>query len=343
MNDPPNIMEDVPLRAENQASRGFTQFVIPLLKTGMRIDEWEPLFRAATTSLLVQENGESLVIGLLPAYINRRPAEVEIVKEAIRKTTIDESFELLRTLDDPIDKYAMMQSLCKADWTPGTAIDDFFYQLRQKAKHAGAGLDLVLSIVIGQLPKRIQTSAKNEYIIEKGTDPVISEDGARKTIVKIKESLSERGIALDLGYRQLDKTMARISNVNVEAHEDSTDRLAAVSHSSYQGRTQRSNYTRNRGGYNRGGNSYRTRASNGQTCFVCNRHGHYARNCTDQFCQKCGTKGHAMRDCVEQISAITEKETSRSVPEETVVIHVSIENIICDAMIDSGAALSVIN
>ena len=137
--------------------------------------------------------------------------------------------------------------------------------------------------------------------------------------------------------------MARISNVNVEAHEDSTDRLAAVSHSSYQGRTQRSNYTRNRGGYNRGGNSYRTRASNGQTCFVCNRHGHYARNCTDQFCQKCGTKGHAMRDCVEQISAITEKETSRSVPEETVVINVSIENIICDAMIDSGAALSVID
>ena len=80
------------------------------LKPNSRIDEWEPLFRAAVTPLLLQENGESLAIGLLPAYVNMRPAETELMKEVVKLKTLDEAFELLRSLDDPIDKYAMMQS-----------------------------------------------------------------------------------------------------------------------------------------------------------------------------------------------------------------------------------------
>ena len=98
--------------------KGTTQFVIPVLKPNSRIDEWEPLFRAAVTPLLLQENGESLAIGLLPAYVNRRPTETELMKEVVKLKTLDEAFEILRSLDDPIDKYAMMQSLCRADWIP---------------------------------------------------------------------------------------------------------------------------------------------------------------------------------------------------------------------------------
>ena len=41
--------------------KGTTQFVIPVLKPNIRIDGWEPLFRAAVTPLLLQENGESLI------------------------------------------------------------------------------------------------------------------------------------------------------------------------------------------------------------------------------------------------------------------------------------------
>ena len=118
--------------------------------------------------MLLQENGESLAIGLLPAYANRRPAETKLMKEVVKLKTLDEAFELLRSLDDPIDKYAMMQSLCRADWIPGTPIDDFYYQLRQKAIHEGANLDLVFSILIAQLPKRVQSQAKDEFASQKG-------------------------------------------------------------------------------------------------------------------------------------------------------------------------------
>ena len=115
--------------------------------------------------------------------MDRRPAESELVKDAIGLATLDEAFTLLKTLDDPVDKYAMMQSLCRADWIPGTAIDDFYYQLKQKAKKAGANLDLVLSIVISQLPKKVQSSVKSEFTTQKDT-AVIGEIGARNVIGK---------------------------------------------------------------------------------------------------------------------------------------------------------------
>ena len=65
------------------------------------------------------------------------------MKGVVKLKTLDEAFHLLRSLDDPFDKYAMMQSLCRADWIPGTPIHDFCHQSRQKAIHAGAKLDLV--------------------------------------------------------------------------------------------------------------------------------------------------------------------------------------------------------
>ena len=103
-----------------------------------------------------------MAIGLLPAYINRRPAE-ELVREVIQESTLDGAFVLLRTLDDPVDKYTVMQKLCMADWLRGVKIDDFFYQLKRQSIQAGASLDLVCNIIIGQLPKVIQGKAKTKY------------------------------------------------------------------------------------------------------------------------------------------------------------------------------------
>ena len=46
------------------------------------------------TSLLARDNGEKLPIGLLPGCVNRRTAEVELVREAITKDTLDSAFTL---------------------------------------------------------------------------------------------------------------------------------------------------------------------------------------------------------------------------------------------------------
>ena len=62
------------------------EFVIPPLQAGDRIEDWKLLFQAAVTPLLAKDGGEKLAaIGLLPGYINRRPAEKELVVEAIKK------------------------------------------------------------------------------------------------------------------------------------------------------------------------------------------------------------------------------------------------------------------
>ena len=168
------------------ASARIPQFAIPPLQPGQRIDDWEPLFKAAVTGLMLHENGQSLAISLLPAYLTRRSAEIELAKEVIQLTNLDEAFELLRTLDAPIDKFDEMQKLCRADWLPGIQIDDFYYSLRQQAKRSGAGNDLVMSVLIAQLPKSIQSRTKVELSERKGTDAVLSDSGARRVIPKIK-------------------------------------------------------------------------------------------------------------------------------------------------------------
>ena len=109
------------------ASVKFNNSVIPPLSCGQRISDWEPVFKAAVTSLLVQTGGERLAIGLLPGYVNRRVAEVELVKEAVKANTLNDAFELLKTLDDHVDPYEAMQKLCRADWYRGVHIDDFYY------------------------------------------------------------------------------------------------------------------------------------------------------------------------------------------------------------------------
>ena len=104
----------------------FGNLIIPPLLKNNTITEWEHFFRAGVTTLLIQEGGEKLAIRLLPAYICRRPAELEVVREVVEEAkTFDEAFEILRTLDPPKDKTHAMVSLCRLDWAPGGLVDDF--------------------------------------------------------------------------------------------------------------------------------------------------------------------------------------------------------------------------
>ena len=113
-----------------EAQAQLNNFVVPPLVHGQSISEWEPLFKASIVPLLARPGGEKLAIGLLPGYICRRVAEVELVKEAVKLDSLDEVFILLRTLDDHVDPYEAMQKLCRADWLQGVHIDDFYYTLK---------------------------------------------------------------------------------------------------------------------------------------------------------------------------------------------------------------------
>ena len=109
------------------------QFVIPPLNDGDRIEDWRPLFSVAITGLLTCNNGEKLAIGLLPGYITRCHAELELVRDAVQMNTSTEAFELLKILDDPIDPFKAMEHLCRANWLREEKIDYFDYRLKKKA------------------------------------------------------------------------------------------------------------------------------------------------------------------------------------------------------------------
>ena len=338
-----------------RGSNGGTQFVIPPLKVNDRIEDWELLFKAAVTGLLTPSNGEVLAIGLLPAYLNRRPAEVELVKEAISLPTINEAFNLLKTLDDPVDKYEMMQRVCRADWVPGTPIDDFYYELKQRSKKAGADLDLVISILISQLPKKVQSIIKTEFVVQKGTDIHISESGGRNVLVKIKEVLQERGIALDSGCRSSEERSVTVSAVrnenNIQTSEETTPVQTSNNDSvnrfnENRGRQNRGSYNTNRNGSSQNRNQ-NANSQNQNCCYICNQTGHFARACRNQFCQRCGVKGHPMRDCHNNVTMNKINESTKlpvkAVPDDLVVVDLSVNGKSQPVMIDSGGGVSVID
>ena len=91
------------------------QFVIPPLQPGERTEDWQPLFTAADTTLLARSGGEKLALGLLPGYVRRSPAEVELVREAIEMESLEDAFKLLKTLDDHVDQYEAMQIGCEVN------------------------------------------------------------------------------------------------------------------------------------------------------------------------------------------------------------------------------------
>ena len=86
---------------------------IPPLQSGERIEDWERLFRATVTSLLTQEGGQRLAISLLPAYVCRRVAERELVREVLNEAeSLDEAFKTLRDdLDSPVYPTKAMQTI----------------------------------------------------------------------------------------------------------------------------------------------------------------------------------------------------------------------------------------
>ena len=119
--------------------------------------------------------------------------------------TLAEAFELLKTRDDPVDPYETMQHLCRANWLRGEKIDYFYYHLKKKAKQVDGKLELICSILIGQLPKQIQGNVKAFYVEKKDGNGTILELNARLLIMKAKHLLSERGIDLDIGCLNVDE------------------------------------------------------------------------------------------------------------------------------------------
>ena len=107
------------------------------------------------------------------------------VQKAVHLATLDEAFDLLATLDDPIDQYEALQKLCRRSWLHGVHIDDYYYDIKRLVKDALADNNLVCKILLGQLPKAVKLKAKEDYTAKTG-DGIISDVNARQFLTNIK-------------------------------------------------------------------------------------------------------------------------------------------------------------
>ena len=78
---------------------------IPSLMPEERIEDWQPLFTASTSSLAAHA-GEKAVVQIIPSYVCRNEFERDTALLALKEETIVAAFKILRnTLDPPIDEF----------------------------------------------------------------------------------------------------------------------------------------------------------------------------------------------------------------------------------------------
>ena len=199
--------------------------------------------------------------------------------------------------------------------------------------------------MIRQLPKVVQSNPKTLFTEKKGTG-LISDTNACVLLSKVKELMSDCGIPLDIGCRRLNEIseQSKPSAINVVGQSGACRkelRPTAKQPEEFIGGLARGfAYYSPRGrrpGRQRGGNASTIK------CHICNKPDHLAADCTNQYCQVCSVWGHGIRKCNKPSNrygtgSISEKGDG---PDETVIVSVEIEGQKWEAMLDSGAGISV--
>ena len=111
-----------------------------------------------------------------------------------------------------------MVNLCHKEWEAGTLIDDYFYELRTAAVEAGAPLRMACLLLTGKLPPAVQGPMK-DWVTERNE---ITKAISPEFMIAVRKSLTEKGIAWDRGYRDLNRVMLTQPSREDEAHLGST-------------------------------------------------------------------------------------------------------------------------
>ena len=254
---------------------GSSGIPIPPLRETDRNEDWEPLFRAAVGHIIAQgEVGVKTAVSMLPAFVCRRLVEIEMSQEAVKCDSLDSAFKLLKeTLDPPVDEYEATKRLHAMLWRPGEQVDDFLAALYKQAKRARYPIRTACVTVTAQLPKVVQGKAKS-WIADREE---VTEVTGREFLVKVREWLTERGIATDLGYRDFDKVALISASKMSETEKEKRAGVLSVETREESNEEQGVNtygFGRGRGRGQTGARRWRGRSTNFQgpsrgACYVC--------------------------------------------------------------------------
>ncbi|KAI6661455.1 hypothetical protein LOD99_13327 [Oopsacas minuta] len=238
---------------------------IPPLKPDERVEDWQSLFVAATSSLAAHA-GEKAAILIFPSYVCRNEYEREIALIAIQEESIEAAFKILcNTLDSPIDEYEATARFRSKVWARGMRIEVFFTQLWKEAKRAGFLNRQVAVVLITQLPGKAQAALK-KWVQERKEDLVSGQ--MREFIGLVQQNLRQAEVPLDYGAREGPSNSCKVIN------QGKTDILCS-SDSEYEEKPPTVYKVRTFGTSSRQGRFPNSRrVPKGLVCYTCGKHGH---------------------------------------------------------------------
>ena len=252
----------------------------------------------------------------LPIYIHRTTGEKELAYQASTKDTLKEAFKFLQELiDGPICRFQLSEeffSLRPANQSMD-AIRSYYFELYEISKAAAIPTDIFVMRFLTHITggKRLFNSFKDDIKAELGDEGVSAL--YKKMIEKMNKITSgeqspavKEELAFVFNYDQTESSSARCEEIPQWARENQNE-LSSIksrmssSESVYDDpQDEMEAYPMQSFKQQRGGNSKKqgVRTSSGKKpCLVCNKLGHFARDCFHRKCFNCDGKGHDAKDC----------------------------------------------
>ena len=262
---------------------------IPTLKPDERVEDWQPLFVAATSSLAAHAGEESSSTNP-PILCLQERVQREMALIAIKEESIEAAFKILcNNLDSPIDEFEATARFRSKVWARGVRMEMFFSQLWKEAKRAGFLNRQVAVVLITQFPGKVQAALK-KWVQERREDPV-SDGQMWEFIGLVQQNLRQAEVPLYYGSREGPSNTCKVINqgkTDILCSNDSEDEEKAST--VYKVRTSGTSSRQGRF-------SDSKRGPKGFVCYTCGKHGHEYRMCPDQVCSECHAKGHDGVDC----------------------------------------------